>query len=182
VATKVSTRDLARLGLDPRGTVHWNLAPAALLEHAIRRAEGVLTGDGSFAALTRPHTGRSPNDKFVVREPESEGRIWWGTVNVPFDPASYDLLRRDLLDHLSGLPELFARDVHAGADPAHRLNVRVINPNAWQNLFIHNMFIEPAADVIQDLAPGMVRVPARSSSSTSPSAQSSSAAPATPAR
>jgi phosphoenolpyruvate carboxykinase (ATP) len=154
VATKVSTGDLARHGLDPRGTVHWNLAPAALIEHALRRGEGVLTSAGSFAATTTPHTGRSPNDKFVVREPSSEAAIAWGKVNVPFEPAHFDVLRRDVAAHLSAQDELFARDVYAGADPDYRLNVRVITPNAWQNLFVNNMFIDPTRSALDSFEPG----------------------------
>jgi phosphoenolpyruvate carboxykinase (ATP) len=145
---------LARHGLEPRGAVHWNATPAHLVEHAIRRAEGVLTREGAFAALTTPHTGRSPDDKFVVRESESEARIWWGKVNVPFDAAEFDALRREVLQHLAAQPELFVRDVFAGADPEYRLNVRIVTPNAWQSLFVHNMFIEPPAEERDSFDPG----------------------------
>jgi phosphoenolpyruvate carboxykinase (ATP) len=145
VATRISEGDLAKYGLKPEGPVHWNCTPAELVEHAIRRGEGRLTLDGAFAALTTPHTGRSPNDKFLVREPATESEIWWGNVNVPIDPASFERLRADVVAHLSD-QELFVRDVFAGADPAYRLNVRVVGPNAWQSLFVHNMFIEPGAE------------------------------------
>jgi phosphoenolpyruvate carboxykinase (ATP) len=154
----VSTQDLSRHGLEPRGNVYWNLSPARLIEHALRRAEGILTRDGAFAALTTPHTGRSPDDKFVVREPECEGRIAWGKVNVPFEPAHFDALRRQVMLHLGSQPELFVRDVFAGADPEHRLSVRVITPNAWQSLFVHNMFIEPAAEERDAFEPGFTVV------------------------
>jgi phosphoenolpyruvate carboxykinase (ATP) len=145
VATRVSNQDLARYGLEARGVVHWNCPPAALVEHAIRRGEGLLTRDGAFATVTTPHTGRSPNDKFVVREPESEPHIWWGDVNVPLDPPAYARLHDAVLDYLSG-QELFVHDVFAGADPEYRLQVRSISTNAWQTLFIHNMFIEPSPE------------------------------------
>jgi phosphoenolpyruvate carboxykinase (ATP) len=122
--------------------VHWNSSPARLIEAAIRRGEGVLTSDGAFAAVTTPHTGRSPNDKFVVREGGSESEIWWGAVNVPCDPSHFDALRRDAIEHLES-QELFVRDVWAGADHGYRIGVRAISPNAWHSLFVHNMFIEP---------------------------------------
>ena len=154
MATKVSTRDPARHGLKPRGVVHWNLSAPALIEHAVRRGEGVLTRDGSFAALTTPHTGRSPNDKFVVREPGSEANIAWGAVNVPFEPTNFEKLRDDVLAHLSEQDSLFARDVYAGADPEFRLNVRVFTPNAWQSLFVANMFINPPAHELDAFEPG----------------------------
>ena len=145
MATHLSTRDLTRHGLDARQPVRWNDPPASLVEHAIRRHEGALTADGSFVADTTPHTGRSPNDKFIVREAESEAEIWWGSINVPLDPAQYERLRGDVLDHLASR-ELFVQDVHAGADPEYRLAVRAVTPSAWHALFINNMFIEAAAE------------------------------------
>ena len=144
MATRVSPEDLDRHGLHARGVVNWNSSPAHLIEAALRRGEGALTVDGAFVGITTPHTGRSPNDKFVVREPTSESGIWWGNVNVPFEPDRFRELRSDVLEHLSG-QELFVRDVWAGADPALRIGVRAISPNAWHSLFIHNMFIEPSA-------------------------------------
>ena len=145
-------QDLARHGIGPRGAVHWNAAAARLIEAAIRRGEGVLTSDGAFAAITTPHTGRSPNDKFVVRETGSESEIWWGGVNVPCDTSHFDTLRREAIEHLEE-QELFVRDVWAGADPAYRIGVRAISPNAWHSLFVHNMFIEPTHHEHQIFAP-----------------------------
>lgn len=145
MATKTFTNDLTEHGLNTPRPVHWNASPADLYEHAIRRAEGVLTADGSFATVTAPHTGRSPNDKFTVREPSTEAEITWGGVNVPFEEAAFERLRKDVSSHLEGR-ELFVRDVFAGAAPAFRLPVRVITTNAWHSLFVHNMFIEPTDD------------------------------------
>src|SRR5437773_2407049 len=81
---------LEAAGLAPQHAVHWNLSPAALYEHAVRRGEGVITEGGAFCAVTSPHTGRSPNDKFVVREASSHADIWWGRVNQPFEEAQFD--------------------------------------------------------------------------------------------
>jgi phosphoenolpyruvate carboxykinase (ATP) len=126
--------------------VHWNLPPAALYEEAIRRREGVIAAEGPLVCRTGHHTGRSPNDKFVVREPSSEAEINWGKVNRPMDAAQFDLLHRELLASLAGR-ELFVLDCYAGADPAYRLPVRVINEYAWHNLFCRNLFIDdPAAE------------------------------------
>jgi phosphoenolpyruvate carboxykinase (ATP) len=149
------TTDLARHGLRPDGTVHWNLPAAELCEHAIRRGEGKFSECGAFVALTRPHTGRSPNDKFVVREPGTEGQIWWGDVNVPFDPEKFEQLRQDVLEYLSQ-QDLYVRDVWAGADPAYRLGVRVISQSAWHSLFVHNMFIDPTEEEKAAFEPGFV--------------------------
>ena len=151
MATEMTTRVLD--GLLSEGPVHWNLAPAVLIEHAVRRGEGVLTRDGSFAAVTAPHTGRSPNDKFVVREPSSDAHIWWGEVNQPLEQSKYEALLRDVREYLRGR-ELYVRDVWAGADPAYRLGVRVVGTHAWHSLFVHNMFIEPTREERARFEPG----------------------------
>ena len=140
--------DRAR-GLDREGIhaarVHWNLSPAALYEEAVRRQEGVIAAAGPLACRTGQHTGRSPNDKFIVREPSSEQEIAWGKVNRPMTAAQFDALHTDLVASLAG-KDLFVLDCFAGADPKYRLPVRVINEFAWHNLFCRNLFIDdPAA-------------------------------------
>jgi phosphoenolpyruvate carboxykinase (ATP) len=131
-------------GLESHGIeasrVHWNLNTAVLTEEAVRRREGILTANGPIMCLTGQHTGRSPNDKFVVREPSSEHQLWWGPVNRAFDPAAFDAMHRHVLAHLKGR-EVFVQDCHVGADPAHRLPIRVVTEMAWHNLFARHMFI-----------------------------------------
>ena len=134
------SRALERDGIET-DRVRWNLSAAALYEEAVRRKEGVITAGGPLACRTGQHTGRSPNDKFVVREPSSQAEIVWGKINRPMEPAQFDLLHRDLLTSLSG-KELFVLDCCACADPAYRLPVRVINEFAWHNLFCRNLFID----------------------------------------
>src|SRR5580704_1470256 len=137
-------RGLEREGIQTT-RVRWNLSPAALYEEAIRRQEGLLAADGPLSCRTGQHTGRSPNDKFIVREPSSEQEVAWGKVNRAMEPAQFDRLHEDLLSSLSG-KELFVLDCFAGADPDYRLAVRVINEYAWHNLFCRNLFIDdPAA-------------------------------------
>lgn len=143
--------DLA--GLNPKGNVYWNLAPALLTESAIRRGEGVLTKDGPFNAITAPHTGRSPNDKFTVREPSTENDIWWGKQNQAISPEHFEQLHQKVVAYLNDCPDLFVRDVYAGADPNYRIRVRVVNQNAWQNMFICNMFLRPDADDLGGFMP-----------------------------
>src|SRR5439155_20216174 len=117
-------------GLDAEGIrtdrVRWNLSTAVLYEEAVRRQEGLIAADGPLACRTGQHSGRSPNDKFIVREPSSEGEIAWGKVNRPMEPAQFDVLHRDMLSSLGG-KELFVLDCFAGADPTYRLPIRVIN-------------------------------------------------------
>ena len=153
VATDMASADLARHGINSRRTVHSNLSPAVLLEHAVRRGEGRLANSGSFVGMTAPHTGRSPDDKFVVREPGTEDRIWWGKVNVAIEPEPFAVLLDDVRDHLAD-QELFVSDLWAGADPTHRLNVRFVCPNAWHSVFVNNMFINPPAEALDGFDPG----------------------------
>jgi phosphoenolpyruvate carboxykinase (ATP) len=136
------TTALAAAGLAPQRAVHWNARPPELYEHAVRRAEGVIAAGGAFGVVTTPHTGRSPNDKFIVREPSSEAEIAWGRVNQPMPPDQFARLRAAVLEHLSA-EELFVQDLFAGAEANHRLGLRFVTPNAWHALFVHNMFLRP---------------------------------------
>ena len=130
-------------GLSPNGEVHWNLVGAVLIQNAARRGEGDFAEMGPFVAITSPHTGRSPNDKFVVREPQSEKDVDWGKVNQPFSPEKFELLLSDVRAYLNGREELFVQDLYCGADPRYRLSVRYVSPSAWHMAFVRNMFIRP---------------------------------------
>jgi phosphoenolpyruvate carboxykinase (ATP) len=135
---------LAAHGIRTTGDIHWNLPAAAAYEHAVRRGEGLIAADGPLVCRTGTHTGRSPNDKFIVREPSSESHIHWGKVNRPMSPEHFAALRRDLVAHLAD-KTLFVQDLHAGADPEYRLPVRFVSELAWQTLFVQNLFIVPDA-------------------------------------
>ncbi|HKP30498.1 MAG TPA: phosphoenolpyruvate carboxykinase [Gemmatimonadales bacterium] len=135
--------------------VRANLRQTELVEHACRRGEGRLSDRGAFAAITSPHTGRSPNDKFVVEEPGSKDRIWWDK-NKAISEAQFDALLADVKAHLASQPELFVQDLFGGADPAYRLPVRFITPNAWHAHFVRNMFIRPEATDLAGFDPGFV--------------------------
>jgi len=145
---------LDRHGIEGAGTVFWNLPAPRLYEEAVRRGEAEIVRFGPLAAETGQHTGRSPNDKFIVREPSSEGDVWWGTVNRPIGRESWDRLLAKVRDHYRGR-DLFVFDGYAGADPRYRLPVRVVTERAWHNLFARNMFIverDPAK--LRDFEPG----------------------------
>lgn len=143
---------LGAAGLVPRQDVHWNLGPPALYENAVRRGEGVVVEGGAFCAVTTPHTGRSPNDKYIVREPASAGDIAWSRVNQPLEPEHYARLKAAVVEHLAG-QELFVRDLFAGADANHRLGLRVVTPNAWHALFAYNMLLRPTASDLAAFTP-----------------------------
>jgi len=129
-----------------------NLSPAALYEHAIRRDEAAIVSSGALTAATGRHTGRSPKDKFFVKEPSSQDAIWWHPGNQPISIAQFDgLLRR--MEDFCDAHEVFTHDVFACADQRHRLRVRVITEYAWHSLFARNLFIRPTADDLLDFQP-----------------------------
>ena len=121
---------------------YWNLPPEELAEQAVQRGEAVLAADGAVIARTGKHTGRSPHDKFLVKEPASAGNVWWSDINRPFDPAQFDALHEKLAAHLEG-KEVFVQDCFGGADPHYHLPVRIITEYAWHSLFASHLFIKP---------------------------------------
>jgi phosphoenolpyruvate carboxykinase (ATP) len=147
------THGLEQQGLRPSGKVHWNLVAAELMLAAARRGEGEFADMGPFVAVTAPHTGRSPNDKFIVREPTTEADVDWGKVNQPISPDHFQALVADVRAYLDTQPELFVQDLRCGADPAHRLSVRYVMPNAWHAAFVRNMFIRPDAAELPTFEP-----------------------------
>ncbi|MBI3242413.1 MAG: phosphoenolpyruvate carboxykinase (ATP) [Chloroflexi bacterium] len=130
----------------------WNPSAAATIEMAVHRSEGRLTTGGAFLAVTSPFTGRSPNDKFIVKEPGSEGKVWWGKVNQALSQDKYEALEADVKAYLN-TKELFVRDLYACANPRRRLNVRLISESAWHTLFAYNQFIRPYASDLGDFEP-----------------------------
>lgn len=118
----------------------WNLPTPALYEAATRNREGWMAHLGPLITRTGQHTGRSPNDRFVVRETTTESNIWWGNINRPFDREAFARMKERMLTYLEGR-QMFVQDVYAGADEDYRLPVRVVTETAWHNLFVRNMFI-----------------------------------------
>ncbi len=147
-----STHGLEHHGIANVKTAHWNLGAAALYEHATRRNEGTLAAGGAFVALTGQHTGRSPNDKFIVDDAATRDQVAWSKANAPITPANFASVHARILAYLQGR-DVFVQDLHAGADPAYRLKVRVVTENAWHNLFARNMFIRPPAAELADFRP-----------------------------
>jgi phosphoenolpyruvate carboxykinase (ATP) len=144
-------RRLERLGLSGLKAAHYNLLEPALVEAAIRRGEGALGRGGALLCETGQHTGRSPKDKHVVRSAGVEPHIWWEN-NRSMEPEAFERLRADLFAHLEGR-ELFVQDLYGGADPKHRLNVRVCTELAWHSLFIRHMLRRPEAAELERFEP-----------------------------
>ncbi len=138
---------VSRFGLDQGGIVHlaaahWNLGVPRLYREALRRDEGLLAEGGALVVLTGQHTGRSPNDKYIVRDQATDAEVWWGKVNQPMAPEAARRLFDRACAYLQGR-EAFVQDLYCGADPMHRMAVRIITEHAWHSLFARNMFIVP---------------------------------------
>ncbi len=144
MTTQTATAGLDMHGLAPTRTVHWNLSPAELYEASIIAGTARLAHMGGLAVVTAPHTGRSPNDKFTVRDASSETEVNWGAVNQPMEPAHFAALKADIVAYLDD-HELYVCDARAGADDSYGIGVRVVSPSAWHTLFAYNMFLRPSA-------------------------------------
>jgi phosphoenolpyruvate carboxykinase (ATP) len=142
LGSPISKHGLDTVGLGNAKRALWNLSAPTLYEHAVRRGEAEISAGGALVARTGAHTGRSPNDKFVVRDASTESEVWWGTVNRAIEPERFDALHGRMLDYLAG-KELYVQDCFAGADPAYRLPIRTISEFAWHSLFARNLFIVP---------------------------------------
>lgn len=145
--------DLSEHGIDATGAVYRNPTTSLLYTHALARGEGRLAEGGPLAVDTGAFTGRSPRDKFLVQEPSSRDRIWWGDVNQPLSPGHFDGLREKVTAQLAAAEALYVIDAFAGADPAHRIGIRVITAHPYHALFAKTMFIELTPDDEADFAP-----------------------------
>lgn len=139
-------------GLSPEGTVHWNPTAPELYEMAVSGGEGRLVDRGGFATVTGPHTGRSPRDRFIVKEPGTTDAVDWGEVNVPLEKARARTLRNELVEHLDSR-NLFVKDARAVAEKRHAMNVRLVTHSAWHALFAHNMFLRPSSGELSSMVP-----------------------------
>ena len=140
MSTATQAPDLAQLIRGEK--VYRNLTPAELVEFAVRRGEGTLAANGALVCKTGSRTGRSPKDRFIVKD-EAAGKVDWNEINQPCAPELFDRLYEKAIEYLRGR-EIFVQDLHAGADPAYRLKVRFVNEMAWHNMFVHQQFLRPA--------------------------------------
>jgi phosphoenolpyruvate carboxykinase (ATP) len=138
--------DLSEHGIEAGGPVYRNPTTSVLYTHALVRGEGRLVEGGALAVDTGRFTGRSPKDKFLVHEPSSQERIWWGDVNQPISPEHFAGLREKVTSQLGSADALYVVDAYAGADPAHRIGVRVITAHPYHALFAKTMFIDLTLD------------------------------------
>jgi phosphoenolpyruvate carboxykinase (ATP) len=144
--------DLSAHGIQAAGRIVWQPTTSLLYEDAVRRGQGRIAEGGPLAVDTGKHTGRSPKDKFIVREPGSQERIWWGG-NGALDEKSFDKLRDKVVAFIEQQELVYVVDAYAGADPKHRISVRVVTTLPYHALFAKTMFIEPAAADLGRFAP-----------------------------
>jgi phosphoenolpyruvate carboxykinase (ATP) len=140
-------------GISTRATIHWNMLTAPLVEAAIARGEGQLAADGPLVVATGKHTGRSAQDKFIVRDATTEGTIWWGKTNKGMTPEHFAALKADFMAALADKETLFVQDLFGGSQPEHRVRVRIINELAWHNLFIRTLLVRPDESALPGFDP-----------------------------
>lgn len=140
------------IGLTNLGNQFWNLSPSELMEDAIINGQGMLTDSGALAIETGEFTGRSPKDRFIVRDEKTENAVWWGDINIGFSPEKFDALYNRMKAYMTDR-DVYVRDAYACADDQFRLNIRVVTELAWSNQFAYNMFLRPTDEEIQNFEP-----------------------------
>ncbi len=143
---------LEEQGITTVAAAHWNFGSARLLELAVQRHEGMLTGRGALAVRTGQFTGRSPKDKYIVRDSITELTVAWGSVNQPMSPESFDGIWQRALSYLA-TQEVLVQDLIAGADPEFQMPIRVVAQRAWHGLFARQLFIRPKRETLNDHCP-----------------------------
>ncbi|MGY8981645.1 MAG: phosphoenolpyruvate carboxykinase (ATP), partial [Cytophagales bacterium] len=132
--------------------VYWNLKPAMLIEAAIKNGEGQLTDTGALSVSTGTFTGRSPKDRFIVKDDITKDAVWWGPINRPMASIDFDRVYGRMMSYLEK-EQVYVRDMYAGADKTHRLGVRFVTTMSWHNLFCYNLFIQPEPYKLIDFMP-----------------------------
>ncbi|MDH7446024.1 phosphoenolpyruvate carboxykinase (ATP) [Aquimarina sp. 2201CG14-23] len=145
------TISLKHYGIE-NATIRYQLSPDELQDEVVKKGQGEITKSGTLAVNTGEFTGRSPMDRFIVKDQITSDKVWWGDINIPFEPDAFDALYNKVIAYLSG-KEIFVRDSYACADPDYKLNIRVINEYPWSNMFAYNMFLRPTDEELKDFDP-----------------------------
>ena len=148
-----STKNLMKSVLKFSENVHYQTSPGDLVLDTLRLGEGVLNDSGALVIQTGEFTGRSPKDKFIVKDEATASTVDWNDFNIPIDEKYYHVIYRKMIDYLEKLPEVWVRDCYACADPRYRLNIRVVNEKPWSNLFAYNMFLRPTDEELENFKP-----------------------------
>lgn len=151
IGKKANNATVLELGIR-NSIVHWNLSPEQLSQIAIEKNQAKKTASGAITVNTGEFTGRSPLDRFIVKDELTKDSVWWGKINIPFNTEEFDLLHNKILNYLSD-KEIYVRDAYACADPKYRMNIRVVNEYSWSNMFAYNMFLRPTKKEIEEFNP-----------------------------
>ncbi|MFD1162512.1 MULTISPECIES: phosphoenolpyruvate carboxykinase (ATP) [Hwangdonia] len=146
--TVQNDKNLERYGLKDV-TVNWNLSPEELQKITVEKGMGKETANGTLAINTGKFTGRSPQDRFLVKDDYTEDKVWWGKTNKPVSPENFDKLKNEIIKYLSG-KEIYARDGYVCAEPEFRTNIRTVTELPWSNLFVYNMFLRPSLKELEN--------------------------------
>lgn len=149
----LSTEGLVNIGLKHTESIHYQSTPDELVQDTLRLGEGVLTDTGALSIVTGEFTGRSPRDKFTVKDEVTASTVHWNEFNLPIEEKYYHIIHKKITDYLSRQPELWVRDCYACADPRYRLNIRLVTEKPWTNLFGYNMFLRPEEEELEDFQP-----------------------------
>jgi phosphoenolpyruvate carboxykinase (ATP) len=152
LGNKSANASLENLGLTTTGNQYWNLTPEKLANKTVELNQGVFANNGAIAVNTGEFTGRSPQDRFIVKDATTENSVDWNSINLPFSSEGFDRLERRIIGYL-GDKDLYVRDAYACADPTYRLNIRVINEYPWSNMFAYNMFLRPTESDLANFEP-----------------------------
>jgi phosphoenolpyruvate carboxykinase (ATP) len=144
---------LVKIGLTNTESIHYQSSPEELVQDTLRMGEGVLTDSGALAINTGEFTGRSPNDKFTVKDEVTENTVHWNNFNIPIEDKYFHIIQKQITDYLNEQPEIWVRDAYACADPRYRLNIRLVSEKPWTNLFAYNMFLRPEEEELEDFTP-----------------------------
>jgi phosphoenolpyruvate carboxykinase (ATP) len=123
-------------------SAYYQLSAEELTKKTIEKKQGTISDTGALVVQTGKFTGRSPKDRYLVKDNMTSEQVWWGDINIPFSPQDFDSLYKKMLASLTN-KTLYARDVFAGADKRYRIGIRIFNETPWANLFVYNMFIQP---------------------------------------
>src|SRR5687768_3748096 len=146
-------KNLLKLGIKNTENIHYQLSPEELVQDTLRLGDGVLSDTGALVIRTGEFTGRSPKDKFIVKDNTTAESVHWNDFNLPLDQKYFDIVHQKMISYFETLPELWVRDCYACADPRYKVNIRVINEKPWNNLFAYNMFLRPTEEELETFTP-----------------------------
>jgi phosphoenolpyruvate carboxykinase (ATP) len=149
----IPMKKLEELGLQLNNMLHYQLSPEELVQDTLRLNQGELNNTGALVIKTGEFTGRSPKDKFIVKDEITENTVHWNDFNLPISEAHYQTIYKAIVDYLNVQPEVWVREAYACAEPTYRLNIRVVNETPWANLFAYNMFLRPQEEELELFEP-----------------------------